>query len=140
MKSSGVRAIFKNCSGNEVGLSLPIFSRRLEHLTFGLITFSNTFDKSLALYRKKYRNMLVLCYHATIDTSPENWMKKNWAKTFLYFIKLLNRNTRKKCEISSKLTIKPPGRPHWSCSGVFIANVEHISHHFLVFLLLTSNK
>ena len=30
------------------------------------------------------------------------------------------RNTRKKCEICSKLTIKTPERSHWRRSGVFI--------------------
>ena len=40
-----------------------------------------------------------------------------------------NRNTRTRCEICSKLTIKIP--------GVLIANFEHISHLVLVFLLLT---
>ena len=44
--------------------------------------------------------------------------------------KVNNRNTRKKCEIFSKLTIKT----------VFIVNFENISHFFLVFLLLTLNK
>ena len=46
--------------------------------------------------------------------------------------KVNNRNTRKKCEICSKLTIKTPERRR---SGVFIVNFEHILHHFLVFLL-----
>ena len=42
-----------------------------------------------------------------------------------------------KFEICSKLTIKTPERRHWRCSGIFIVNIEHISHHVLVFLLLT---
>ena len=48
-----------------------------------------------------------------------------------------NRNTRLKCEIYSKLTIKIPERRQWRSSGVFIVNFEHISHLVLVFLLLT---
>ena len=55
----------------------------------------------------------------------------------MYLFKVNNRNTRKKCEICSKLTIKTPERRR---SGVFIVNFEHISHLFLVFLLLTLNK
>ena len=47
-----------------------------------------------------------------------------------------NSNTRKRCEICSKLTMKTPERR----STVFIVNFEHISHLFLVFLLLTLNK
>ena len=56
-----------------------------------------------------------------------------------YLLKFNNRSTRTRCEISSKLTIKTPKRRHWRRSGVFIVNFEHISHHILVFLLLTLN-
>ena len=45
-------------------------------------------------------------------------------------IKADNRNTRKMCEICSKLTIKTPERRQWHRSGVFIVNFEHISHLF----------
>ena len=48
-----------------------------------------------------------------------------------------NRNTRTRCEICSKLTIKTPKQRHWRRSGVFIVNFEHISHLAPVFLLLT---
>ena len=53
--------------------------------------------------------------------------------------KVNNRNTRTRCEICSKLTIKTAERRHWRRSGVFIANFEHILHLVLVFLLLTLN-
>ena len=53
----------------------------------------------------------------------------------IYLLKVNNRNTRTKCEICSKLTIKTPERRY----SVFIVNVEHISHLVLVFLLLTVN-
>ena len=56
--------------------------------------------------------------------------------TNIYFFKVNNGNTRKRCEICSKLTVTPEQRR----SGVFIVNFEHISQLFLVFLLLTSNK
>ena len=56
-----------------------------------------------------------------------------------YMFKVNNRNTRTRCEICSKLTIKTPERRHWRRSGVFIVNFEHISHLVLVFLLLTLN-
>ena len=48
-----------------------------------------------------------------------------------------NRNTRRRREICSKVTIKIP---EWRRSGVFTDNLEQISHLFLVFLLLTLNK
>ena len=57
----------------------------------------------------------------------------------LYLLKVNNRNTRKRCEMYFKLTIKTPERCHWHRSGVLIANFEHISHLVLVFLLLTLN-
>ena len=47
------------------------------------------------------------------------------------------RNTRTRCDICSKLTIKTPARLHWRRSGVFTVNFEYFSHLVLVFLLLT---
>ena len=77
-----------------------------------------------------------------------------WPANFYFF--------RKKCGITSKLTIKTPERrlcggskglmkalralikpfeaPQRPRSGVFNVNFEHISHCFLVFLLLTLNR
>ena len=43
-----------------------------------------------------------------------------------YIFKLNNRNTRTRCEICSKLTIKTLERRHWPRSGVFFVNFEHI--------------
>ena len=54
--------------------------------------------------------------------------------------KVNNRNTRTRCEICSKLTIKTPERGHWCRSGVFIVNFERISQLALVFLLLTLGR
>ena len=58
--------------------------------------------------------------------------------------KVNNRNTRKRCEIHveicSKSTIKTSERRHWRRSGVFTVSFEHISHLFLVFLLVTLIK
>ena len=53
--------------------------------------------------------------------------------------KVNKRNTRIRCGICSKLTLKTPERRPWRPSDVFIANFEHISYLVLVFLLLTSN-
>ena len=54
--------------------------------------------------------------------------------------KVNNRNTRTRCKISSKLTIKIPERCQWRRSGIFIVNFEHISHVVPVFLLLTLSR
>ena len=40
----------------------------------------------------------------------------------------------------TQLKIKTPERRHWRRSDNFIVSLEHISHFFLVFLLLTLNK
>ena len=51
------------------------------------------------------------------DTSPVG----------IYLLKVNNRNSRARCEICSKLTIKTSERRQWRRSGVFIVNFEHIS-------------
>ena len=58
-----------------------------------------------------------------------------WFPANIYLCKVNNKNTRKKCEICSKLTIKRPQRRQWRRSGVFIDNFEHISYFFQVLLL-----
>ena len=54
--------------------------------------------------------------------------------------KVSNRNTRIRCEICSKLTIKTPKRRYRGRSGVFIVNFKHISHLLPEFLLLTLSR
>ena len=54
----------------------------------------------------------------------------------IYLLKVNNRNTK---VWNMFLTIKIPERRHWPHSGIFIVNLEHISHRFLVFLLLALN-
>ena len=49
----------------------------------------------------------------------------------MHLLKVNNKNSRTRCEICSKLTIKTP--------GVFMVNFKHISHIVLVFPLLTLN-
>ena len=44
----------------------------------------------------------------------------------VHLLKVNNRNTRTRCEICSKLTIKTPQRRRWRRYGVFIVNFEHI--------------
>ena len=65
--------------------------------------------------------------------------RSNLLPAGIYLLKVNNRNTKTRCEICSKLTIKTQERRQWRRSGVFIVNFEHISHLVLVFLLLTLN-
>ena len=52
----------------------------------------------------------------------------------IYLLKVNNRNTRTRCEICSKLTVKTPERHQCRRSDVFIVNFEHILHLVLVLL------
>ena len=53
----------------------------------------------------------------------------------IYLLKVNNGNTRIRREVCSKLKIKTPDDV-----TVFIVNFEHVSHPFLVFLLLTLSR
>ena len=59
---------------------------------------------------------------------------------YIHLFKVNNRNTRKRCEICWKLTIKTSLQCQWRHSGIFIVNFEHISSLLLVLLLLMLNK
>ena len=58
----------------------------------------------------------------------------------IYFFIANNRNTTKRCEICSNLTIKTPQQLHGAILAFFAVNFEHISHLFLVLLLLPLNN
>ena len=63
------------------------------------------------------------------------WINEMLLPTGSYLLKVHNRNTRTRCEICLKLTIKTPERRQSRRSGAFIVNFDHISHLVLVFLL-----
>ena len=50
-----------------------------------------------------------------------------------------NKNTKTRCKIFSKLTLKKPERRQSRRFDVFIVSFENISHLALAFLLLTLN-
>ena len=61
----------------------------------------------------------------------------------MYLFKVNNITLEKDAtyiQLTIKLTIKTPERCQWRRSGIFIVNFEHISHIFLVFLLLALNR
>ena len=51
-------------------------------------------------------------------------------------LRINNRHTRKRGEVCSKLTIKPPEQRQCCCFGILIVNFEHTLYLFLVFVLL----
>ena len=53
-----------------------------------------------------------------------------------YMFKVNNRDTRTRCEICSKLTIKIPERHQWHRSSILIVNFEHVSHLALFFVVV----
>ena len=62
--------------------------------------------------------------------------EKEWSTAGIYLLKINYRNTRTRCEICSKLTIKTQERRQWHGFGVFDVNFEHILQLVLVFLLI----
>ena len=64
----------------------------------------------------------------------EFWIRLWYPRKHL-LVKSQNKNTSKRSEICSKLTIKTSERRHWSYSGVYIVKFDHVLHLF-VFLLL----
>ena len=68
------------------------------------------------------------------------WNKGFTQSIFTFSMRASNGNTRKMCEISSKLTINTQIRSHWGRSGTFTVNCQYIWHIILVFPLLTFNK
>ena len=86
-------------------------------------------------------NLVLFCMmlnktSAHLQTLSNNIYSRKSFPADIYLFKVNKRNTKKRCEICSALTIKTPER----LSTVFIVNFGHISHLFLVFLLFTLNK
>ena len=80
------------------------------------------------------------CYRNKISVEVfSHWFNSVSHKDYpanIYMFKVNNRNTRKMCEICSKLIIKTPERRQWRQwrrSGVFVVNFEHISRIFQLF-------
>ena len=111
-----------------------------------IISNSKTFHNEQELKNPRILLVLETDLRQIFLPSPSNWFTTqiDWTVYGFYMIpannylfKINNRNFRKRCVICSKLTLKTPEWCYWCRSGVFIVNFEHISHLFLVFLLLT---
>ena len=82
----------------------------------------------------------IVSYKPLSQSLPQKWENASPTETGNYLFNVNNRNNKTGCELCLKLTIKTPEQRHWCLSGVFIVNFEHISHLFLVFLLLSLNR
>ena len=77
---------------------------------------------SLAKCRTKY----VYAKKGGGDSCDKIKDKRTKIPVGIYLLKVNNKNTRTRCEICSKLTIKTSERYQWRRSGVFIVNFKHI--------------
>ena len=85
-------------------------------LQMGTLTLSNTMLPTLArLFNNVKKNLFTCCFSVLFKVNPVG----------IYLFKVNNRNTRTRCEICSRLTIKTSERCHWHSSGVFIVNFNH---------------
>ena len=72
---------------------------------------------------------LDLFYNRIIYREDISWKTCSLIPADNYMFKVNNKNTRTRCEIRSKLTIKTPERRQWRCSSVFIVNFETLLVH-----------
>ena len=94
----------------------------------------------------------VLTLHQNITSSKQRdekvwrlqhkdpFMLQFWWKLTYYLFKFNNRNTTKKDVNMFQINNENTRTTSVTSSGVFIVNLEHISHLFLVFLLLALKK
>ena len=82
----------------------------IKRLEIFLLILVKTSEQNCTLINNK----LLLLYH-----------QSNF-QTNIYYFKVNKRNSRKRCEICSKLTIKTLEQGQWRHSDVFIVNFEYI--------------
>ena len=104
------------------------------------MTLSNRYD-GVFIFARKHRIWWDMNRRSMVLNTPQYIKAFDKVVTQLLFTcsKAGYRNTTKRCEMCSKLTIKNPEQRQWRRSGV-IVNFEHILHLFLPFLLLALNK
>ena len=97
-------------------------------------------EKNISESRKMFENGELFCYKSREKIlNSINSNSTNLPANICLF-KVNNKNTRKRCEICSKLIIKTEEWRQWHHSDIIIVNFEHIPHFPIMFLLLTSNK
>ena len=97
-------------------------------------------EKNISESRKMFENRELFCYKSREKIlNSINSNSTNLPANICLF-KVNNKNTRKRCEICSKLIIKTEEWRQWHHSDIIIVNFEHIPHFPIMFLLLTLNK
>ena len=80
------------------------------------------------IFKGNMRKDLARSFYSTSISGDMRLLNKSSNPAGIYLLKVNNRNTRTRCEICSKLTIKIPELRQWRRSGISIVNFEHISH------------
>ena len=115
-----------------------------KHLTLFLPVISTSWLKhSFANFPESLPEVSINWFWTFTESEKRKKEKKNYEYfKVLYLLKsqLTFTFLKSTIETHSKLTIKTLERHHWCRSGVLIVNSEHVSHIFLVFLLLILNK
>ena len=122
-----------NNSKNRTAMNakISVFVNCVEAIIYLLL--SNLHDCVFNIWRQYIRkNGDILITDTNIHANYNRLYQAN-----IYLFKSNKRNTRKRCEICSKLPINIRERRPWHRSNIVIVNFEHISHLFLVFILLT---
>ena len=96
--------------------------------------------KSHVLVKKPYHGYLETRFFSKISRkAPMSDSLMSYADSIYpagnYMFKVNNRNSRTRCELCSKLTIKIPERRHDVVLVSLLITLKHISHLVLVFIL-----
>ena len=98
--------------------------RNASRTCFFLLVVSE-FDK----YVLPSMNFLPFLYFFSLKNKTHESVRGFMYPENIYLFKLHNRNSRKRCEICSEVTMEPK-RHQCRHSSVFIVNFDHISHPF----------
>ena len=117
-----------------------LISTRIVNVKVARMVLANKTERE-AVLAFAVANILIICNSQFMKCANHLIMlsASGYNLAGIYLFKVKNRNTRARCEICSKLTIKTPER-RWCRFGVSIFNFEHIPHLVLVFLFLTLSR
>ena len=101
-------------------------SKEISHIVLMFLLL--TLNKNI-LWKKFTVQILMMSLENVILN--KSGTQQNPAHSYLFEVN--NKNSRKRCEICSKLTIKTPELRHWRHSVVFIVNISIFRNFFLCF-------